>query len=205
MLITKVKTKEELLPALTGRVLVIPCLGCSQSYFPLEEFNRLKDELKASGANLASEVTFDYMCREDFTERRLEIYREQIEAADTVLVFSCGVGIQTFAGLLPGKKIVSGSDTFYVPGFPGFTPSEHDCEQCGECRMGLTFGICPVTACSKGLLNGQCGGAKDGKCEVDKNMACGWQRIFERMSALKGSDKGLKEGVQVRDYKKSNI
>lgn len=39
-----------------------------------------------------------------------------------------------------------------------------------ECYLNLTGGICPITACSKSLVNGQCYGCKDGKCEVDSEM-----------------------------------
>ncbi|MEI7905618.1 MAG: methylenetetrahydrofolate reductase C-terminal domain-containing protein [Candidatus Firestonebacteria bacterium] len=203
MLITEVKKKEAILPELKGRTLLIACLGCHEVSFPLKEMAALKSELKSAGADIIEEeVIFDYMCREDFTQKRLEMYKEKISMADCILMFSCGVGIQTFAGLLQEKKVVSGSDTYYLPGFPGVTPLEYDCEQCGECQMGLTFGICPVTTCSKSLLNGPCGGAKNGKCEVSKEMDCGWQKIFDKMNALKENDKVLKERIKLRDYKK---
>ena len=55
---------------------------------------------------------------------------------------------------------------------------EYKCDQCGECYLNLTGGICPITACSKSLVNGQCGGSKNGKCEVDSEMECGWERIY---------------------------
>lgn len=202
MLITEVKKKEEILPNLRGNVLLIACLGCHEVSFPLKEMEALKSELKASGADIYDEIVFDYMCREDFTQKRLQIYKDKTAKADSILMFSCGVGIQTFAGLIPDKKIISGSDTYYLPGFPGVTPLEFDCEQCGECQMGFTFGICPITACSKSLLNGPCGGAKNGKCEVSKELDCGWQKIFDKMNILKENDAKLKERIQVRDYQK---
>lgn len=202
MLITEVKKKEEILPNLRGNVLLIVCLGCHEVSFPLKEMEALKSELKASGADIYDEIVFDYMCREDFTQKRLQIYKDKTAKADSILMFSCGVGIQTFAGLIPDKKIISGSDTYYLPGFPGVTPLEFDCEQCGECQMGFTFGICPITACSKSLLNGPCGGAKNGKCEVSKELDCGWQKIFDKMNILKENDAKLKERIQVRDYQK---
>ena len=86
-----------------------------------------------------------------------------------------------------------------VPGGQGVTPLEFDCRQCGECYLNLTGGICPLTACSKGLVNGQCGGAKDGKCEVDPDMECGWERIQRRL-AMVGRLDALRSPVQIRDY-----
>ena len=62
----------------------------------------------------------------------------------------------------------------------------------------LTGGICPITACSKSLINGQCGGAKNGKCEVDPNMDCGWERIYQKLKKLGRLD-AMKCPVQLRN------
>ena len=129
----------------------------------------------------------------------LERFAARIEEAQTILVFSCGVGVQTVAEMFPGKRVCAACDTYALPGFQGVTPLEYDCKQCGECYLNLTGGICPITACSKSLLNGQCGGAKDGKCEVDPNMECGWERIMRRLAQVGRLD-AVKCPVQVRNY-----
>jgi electron transport complex protein RnfC len=201
MLITQIKSKEEIIPYLKGKILLISCLGCQEVYFPIKELEILKNELKNAGIVIADDLTFDYICNEDFTKKRVEIYKDKILNAETILIFSCGVGIQTFASLLTEKKIVSGSNTFYLPGFSGVTPLEYDCKQCGECMLGYTLGICPITSCSKGLLNGPCGGAKNGKCEVNKNMECGWQRILDKSKNL--NEKIETQKIRLRDYSKS--
>ena len=74
-------------------------------------------------------------------------------------------------------------DTIELPGFQGVTPLEYDCGQCGECFLNLTGGICPITACSKSLVNGPCGGTKNGKCAVNPAMDCGWESIIQRLQA----------------------
>ena len=122
-----------------------------------------------------------------------------VEEADVIAVFSCGVGVQTVADMFPMKKVVACCDTYALPGFQGVTPLEYNCKQCGECYLNLTGGICPLTACSKSLVNGQCGGAKNGKCEVDPNMECGWERIYQRLKAIGRLDV-LKCPVQIRNY-----
>ena len=86
-----------------------------------------------------------------------------------------------------------------LPGFQGVTPLEYDCGQCGECFLNLSGGICPITACSMSLVNGQCGGSKDGRCEVDPNMECGWERIYRRLEAVGRLD-ALKCPTQVRNF-----
>jgi hypothetical protein len=127
------------------------------------------------------------------------MYRKQIEAADMVLVCSCGIGVQTIAEYLEDKKVCAGCDTYALPGFQGVTPLEYKCDRCGECYLNMTGGICPITACSKSLVNGPCGGTKNGKCEVDPEMDCGWERIYRRLAQLGRLDV-LKCPVNVRDY-----
>ena len=130
---------------------------------------------------------------------RLAPHAQAIADADAVLVFSCGVGVQTIAENYPNKKVIACCDTYALPGFQGVTPLEHDCKQCGQCYLNLTGGICPITACSKSLVNGQCGGAKNGMCEVDPNMECGWERIMRRLQQVGRMDV-LKCPIQLRDY-----
>ena len=86
-----------------------------------------------------------------------------------------------------------------LPGFQGVTPLEYDCGQCGECYLNLTGGICPITACSKSLVNGPCGGTKNGKCEVNPEMDCGWERIIQRLKA-QGRLDVLKCPTQIHDF-----
>jgi electron transport complex protein RnfC len=143
--------------------------------------------------------TTDYICNPEHLKLRLERFAAQIEEADMILVFSCGVGVQTVSDLYPQKKVCAACDTYALPGFQGVTPLEYDCKQCGECYLNITGGICPLTACSKSLVNGQCGGCKDGKCEVDHGMECGWERIQRRLAQLGRLDL-LKGPIQVRNY-----
>ena len=198
MLITELKSKDAILSVATGKVFIINCHGCKEIRFPEHEAEALQKEMVEAG-NVTGIYTTDYICNADNLKLRLEKYAAQIEAADTVLVFSCGVGVQTVAEYLPGKRVCAACDTYALPGFQGVTPLEYDCKQCGECFLNLTGGICPITACSKALVNGQCGGAKNGKCEVDPNMECGWERIYQRLKAIGRLD-ALKCPIQIRNY-----
>ena len=198
MLITELKAKETILSLITGKVFIINCHGCKEIYFPEQEAEQLQKELVSAG-NVTGVITTDYICNPENMKLRLSKHAAAIEAADTVLVFSCGVGVQTVSEYLDNKKVCAACDTYALPGFQGVTPLEHDCKQCGECFLNLTGGICPLTACSKSLVNGQCGGAKDGKCEVDPNMECGWERIQRRLAQIGRLD-ALKCPVQVRNY-----
>ncbi len=198
MLITELKAKETILSLVSGKVFIINCHGCKEIHFPEAEAAALQQELKESGA-VTGIITTDYICNPENLALRLQAHAEAIEAADLILVFSCGVGVQTVAAAYPGKRVYAACDTYALPGFQGVTPLEHDCRQCGECYLNITGGICPITACSKSLVNGQCGGAKNGKCEVDPNMDCGWERIYQRLKAVGRLDL-LKCPVQLRNY-----
>ena len=198
MLITELKNKDTILSLIEGKVFVLNCHGCREIHFPEQEAEELQRELAASGA-VTGILTTDYICNVENLNERLSYRADEIDAADMILVFSCGVGVQTVADKFPGKKVIAACDTYALPGFQGVTPLEHDCKQCGECYLNMTGGICPITACSKSLVNGQCGGAKNGMCEVDPNMECGWERIHRRLKQVGRLD-ALKCPVQIRNY-----
>ena len=198
MLITELKAKETILSLAEGKVFVINCHGCREIRFPEKEADELQKELMDAG-KVTGIITTDYICNADNLKLRLEKHAAAIEAADAVLVFSCGVGVQTVADYLDGKRVYACCDTYALPGYQGVTPLEHDCRQCGECFLNITGGICPITACSKSLVNGQCGGAKNGMCEVDPTMECGWERIQRRLAQLGRLDV-LKCPIQVRNW-----
>ena len=198
MLITELKAKETILSLAQGKVFIINCHGCKEIRFPEKEADALQQELVSAG-KVTGIITTDYICNPENLQLRLQKHASAIEAADALLVFSCGVGVQTVAELFANKKVYACCDTYALPGFQGITPLEYDCRQCGECYLNITGGICPLTACSKCLVNGQCGGAKDGKCEVDPEMECGWERIIRRLKQIGRMDV-LKCPVQVRNY-----
>lgn len=198
MLITKLKAREEILSLLPEKVFVLLCHGCKEISFPEQEADELTRELLAAG-RVTGTLTTDYICNPENLSLRLERRRAMIDEADAVLVLSCGVGVQTVSDMLDGKPVYAGCDTVRLPGFQGVTPLEYDCKQCGECYLSLTGGICPITACSKSLVNGQCGGARNGRCEVDQNMECGWERIYRRLEAVGRLD-ALGCPTQVRNF-----
>ena len=125
------------------------------------------------------------LCKLDHTRKVLmEDYAEQVKQADSFLVLGCGQGVHTVIDATDGGMVHPGCDTI----FGGETMSETEineyCSLCGDCITESTGGLCPITLCAKSLLNGPCGGAEDGKCEVDHNRDCGWILIYERLKKL---------------------
>ena len=199
MLMTKLKSKDEILSLTSGSFFVINCHGCKEVGFPEEEAKALEKALMEAG-RLAGTITTDYVCNPTELTLRLRSCLGIIGEADAVLVLSCGVGVQTVAEYLEDYKVFAACDTIELPGFQGVTPLEYDCGQCGECFLNLTGGICPITACSKSLVNGPCGGTShNGKCEVCPDMDCGWERIYQRLKA-QGRLDVLKCPTQLHDF-----
>lgn len=199
MLITKLKDREEIISFFDLRPFVIKCFGCAEVSFPEEDVDKLIGDNKDKISGIAR---LDYLCREEFSKLYIEKYSSEIEKSPALIVFSCGVGVQVMAKLCEKKKVLAGCDTYYLNGFQGLSTQNFDCQQCGECYLNYTGGICPLTACSKGLLNGSCGGAKNGKCEVNPEMDCGWELIYKRLKEI-GKENILKrKEVFVRDYQR---
>jgi len=180
MLITQLKSKEDITSLLDKRrAAIINCTGCSEVYFPETQVAEICNELSKSG-NTTAVICTDYICSPDNFPLQIEMHSAGIYESDILLVFSCGVGVQAVSGIFTDKQVFAGCDTYPLPGFQGVTPLEYDCALCGECHLNDTYGICPITSCSKGLINGQCGGSKNGMCEADDKQECGWERIYKR-------------------------
>jgi len=196
MLITVLKPNDEILSLVGKRTVAIVCSGCQELDFPENDVPFMLDDMVVDGT-VSAVIKSVYVCSPALQELYINKHIRKIETADTLLVFSCGVGMQNITKMLTEKgfKIDSSDhglfvhtacDTLTLPGNQGVTPSEFNCIGCDSCHLNETAGICPVTACSKCSTNGQCGGSKNGKCEVDKDMDCAWEKITARLERFKG-------------------
>jgi methylenetetrahydrofolate reductase (NADPH) len=71
------------------------------------------------------------------------------------------------------------------------------CQACGNCVLGMTEYVCPMT-CPKNLRNGPCGGTFNGQCEVIPEQACVWVKVYERAQSANRVDE-LKTYIPQRD------
>jgi electron transport complex protein RnfC len=182
MLAVQIKPEEEILPLIaTKRLFIFECLGCREVYYPTENAEKFINNLKEQ---IVGRVSLDYLCNREFVNEYIKAYASKIKKAQVILVFSCGVGVQVVSSLLEDRIVYTGCDTLYLNGFQGLTAREFNCDQCGECYMNYTGGLCPVALCAKQLLNGPCGGSQGGKCEVDPDVPCVWQQIVDRLGKL---------------------
>ena len=96
----------------------------------------------------------------------------------------CGAGVQALAERFPKTPVYPGLNTQFIGILESQGVWTEKCAGCGNCRLGEFAGICPITRCAKRLFNGPCGGSQDGKCEVNPDLECGWQLIYDRAASL---------------------
>lgn len=192
MLVTELKPQEEILEELEGDsgVFLLGCDGCASACETggAENLPNLTEMLKNAGINLTGQTSADYLCNKSFIRSYLRPYEDAIMKSDCVLVATCGVGVQCVADSLL-KRTRPACNTVNMGGSGGTQMSTERCAECGDCLLDQTGGICPITGCSKSMVNGPCGGAtSDGKCEVDSKRDCGWYEIYQRLKDLKALD-----------------
>jgi ferredoxin len=181
--ITRQKPLEEIIKQLEGldRLYLVGCGTCATMTKTggKDEVLAMKERLQSAGKMITGWTVIPTAC-DTMTEASLAENNGAIQSADCFLVMSCALGVQKIASY-NGKPAIPALDTLFigVEDSPGIF---HEvCDQCGQCVLGYTAGICPITACHKGLLNGPCGGTNNGKCEIDKNRDCAWTLIYNRL------------------------
>ena len=184
--ITQKKPEEELEQLLKGlnRLFIIGCGTCVTLTRTggEPEVQELKESLSQKGKLVTGTTVVPVAC-DNLTREFLLEFGEQIDQADCLLITSCAFGVQTIARQLK-KMVVPAVNTMFIGKETAFGTFDEVCTQCGTCIIGETGGICPVTNCHKGLVNGPCGGTNHGKCEIDVNKDCVWTLIYNRLKEL---------------------
>ena len=204
MIIAEQKPMDEILGFLQGhrKVLALGCGTCVTVCLAGGERETavLASVLRLAGGWEIIENTIERQCDAEF----FDPIRGQVEACDAILSLACGVGVQLAARLFPDKPVYPALNTKFMGTNEAGGKWQENCLACGDCKLGVFGGICPVTRCSKSLSNGPCGGSADGMCEVDpKQIECGWQLIYDRLKAL-GKLETLTEMVESRDWSKTH-
>ncbi|MHB1130814.1 MAG: methylenetetrahydrofolate reductase C-terminal domain-containing protein [Chloroflexota bacterium] len=189
MIIAEQKSIAEIEEMLQGcrKVMVAGCGTCVTVCFAGGEKEvgvlaaglRMKRQL-AGEALETVERTLHRQCEWEF----IDAAKGELEGIDAIVSLGCGVGVQAMAERLPGVRVVPALNTKFM-GLPleqGIWAER--CAGCGDCVLDKTGGVCPISRCSKSLLNGPCGGSSGGKCEIDQDVECGWQLIYDRLESL---------------------
>lgn len=207
MIITELKPIQDIIDSLKSysKIFLIGCGECATTCKTGgdPQLLKMKQDLEATGKAVSGMCIPSAPCVAAKLKTELAKNMKVLRESDAVLVLACGLGVQSFKdndrlslAVFPACNTMFGAvmdakGNFY-----------EKCSMCGECVLDVTGGICPVTLCAKGLLNGPCGGMNKGKCEVDKDNDCAWVLIYKELEKKKKLE-SLKEILSPKDYKKS--
>ncbi|MDI6768860.1 MAG: methylenetetrahydrofolate reductase C-terminal domain-containing protein [Anaerolineales bacterium] len=189
MIVAEQKTLEEI-KTLVGSAKNVLVAGCGTCVTVCFAGGSREAAIVAAELRMASKLAGDAKAVADVTVQRqceweyLDEIAEQVGKVDVVLSLGCGIGVQAIAEHFPNAWVVPGLNTKFMG-----LPTEQGvwaerCAACGDCILGLTGGVCPIARCSKSLLNGPCGGSLDGHCEINSDVSCAWQLIYDRLTSM---------------------
>lgn len=200
MIITKEKPIKEILEYLEPyvNVLIVGCDSCTQPPRGLREAETYASLIEMAARTKGKDIkctatTVVRQCCNEGLKNWISV-----DGYDTILSLACGVGVQTLIEVFPDIPVFPAQNTMFIGSEEKREgPMFEKCLACGDCMLGETGGICPVTKCAKSLMNGPCGGCVDGKCEVTVEMKnwkgevveeiqndCAWYLLFERLRKL---------------------
>jgi len=186
MIVADRKPLDEILESVKDykKIMLMACGGCVTICF---SGGSKAAELLASQIKMARqkegnpieiiECTPERQCEFEF----IDAFKDKLKDVEAVLSIACGVGVQTMNEHFEDTVTIPGLNTKFM-GYPvQHALWEERCAGCGDCELQWTGGICPIARCAKKLLNGPCGGSSNGVCEVDKDIQCVWQLIYDRL------------------------
>jgi len=188
MIVGDQKPIEEIMSYIEGyeRILLAGCHGCVTvcSAGGQKEVDILASVIelarKRQGQKCTiTKMTLERQCDPEFLTDLLNKVGEN----DVILSMACGAGVQLVAEKVGAIKVFPAINTNFIGAVQEKGIWTERCQACGDCKLALTGGICPVTRCSKSLMNGPCGGSRNGFCEIDPTIPCGWQLIIDRLEA----------------------
>jgi len=183
--ITRQKSLEEIEGQLANldHVFIIGCGTCTTMTKTggIDQVLEMKNRLLQIDKRVSGWTVIPTAC-DEMTGAAMKENKRAIEDANCVLAMTCALGVHRIGSYID-RPVIPALDTLFiaVEEAPGYF--REVCAQCGQCVLGETAGICPITNCHKGLVNGPCGGTNNGKCEVDKTKDCAWTLIYERLKA----------------------
>ncbi len=192
------------------RIAVVGCDGCAKACATggAAQVAEMADELRRLGKEVVFAVTPERTCYLNKSREVLAPYKADMNKTHAVLVLGCGGAVQIIRQLTEeyglAIPVKSGLDSVgHMDTLIFGELAIEQCSECGQCVLNQTGGICPVTKCAKSLLNGPCGGAENGKCEVDRERDCAWIAIYNRLKAL-GELDSLRTFIPAKDQSKAN-
>ncbi len=205
MIVADKKPIEEIVEEF-GQVKNLLIAGCNECVTVCEAGGKKEVGILASALRMyflnhgrevkVDEVTLERQCDHEY----LEEIRDMVDQYDAVVSMACGVGIQFLAEEYPMLPVYPGVNTCFMGATEKRGLWVERCQGCGQCILAKTGAVCPITRCAKRLMNGPCGGSTKGKCEVDPDIDCAWQLIWDRLKAL-GTTELYEENIPAKDWR----
>ncbi|AVX20833.1 MULTISPECIES: methylenetetrahydrofolate reductase C-terminal domain-containing protein [Carboxydocella] len=189
MIVADRKPLEEILQSVSNykKILLLGCRGCVTVCLAggEKEVGILAEQLRLARQENGQplevlEATVERQCDYEFIDQ----VREMVPEVEAILSTACGVGVQGVAERFPAVRVHPALNTKFMGINLKVGEWAERCLGCGNCVLSITGGVCPIARCSKNLLNGPCGGSQNGKCEISKDIDCGWQLIHDRLQRL---------------------
>jgi Methylene-tetrahydrofolate reductase C terminal. len=186
-----------------GRILLV---GCNECVTVCAAGGRKEVALLASALRMHAmkkgrtvdiqEITLERQCDPEYVEELVP----HMDGVEAVLSMACGCGVQEVAARYKDLPVYPALNTKFMGASVRQGVWTERCQGCGDCVLGITGGVCPVSRCSKRLFNGPCGGSTGGNCEIDPEVPCAWQLIWDRLKALGETDR-YEEILPARDWR----
>ncbi len=206
MIVTRKRDFKDLIENIKGynSFFLIGCSECASlcGTGGEPELEELKEALKAEGKTVTGVFRAKTGCQVLGTKVELKPFKEALAKTEAIVVMSCGAGTQAAVEIFPDKPVYQSNDSMFLGNMTRYQMFDERCSLCGECILDETGGICPVTSCPKGLLNGPCGGTNNGNCEISPDIKCCWVRIYDRLSKINRLD-DMKKTLEAKDWSKS--
>jgi hypothetical protein len=207
MIITRKRDFQELMENIKGyrRFFLLGCSECATlcGTGGEPELKEMREALESQGKEVTGAFVAKTGCQVLGTKVELKPHKEALDNTDCIIVMSCGAGTQSAVELYQDKAVFPANDSLFLGNMTRLQMFDERCSLCGRCILDKTGGICPITACPKGLLNGPCGGCKDGHCEVSPDIQCAWVRIYERMKRLDRLQELCDTTIEAKDWSAS--
>lgn len=196
MIITKQKELNKILEQLKGKkkVFVVGCAACATKCATggEEQVKVLAGELAKHQKQVIGTIVLDTPCDMRIVKKDL-LNNEKAKQAESLVLLSCGAGVQSIAQIWDTMDLVPALDTLFLGTIERLGNFNQYCSLCGDCIIDETGGLCPLTRCAKALVNGPCGGAVAGKCEVNSDLDCVWVLIYEKLKKNPANIKKYRE------------
>lgn len=207
MIISKKKDFPELMKDI-GNYKGFFLIGCSECATLCgtggePELKAMREALETEGKIVTGGIVAKTGCQVLGTKTELKKNKEEVDKAECILIMSCGAGAQAAVEIFEDKPVFSTNDSMFLGNMTRYRMFDERCSLCGECIINKTGGICLVTTCPKGLLNGPCGGCSKGNCEVNPDRKCAWVKIYERMKRLDRLHEFCKITLEAKDWSKA--